>query len=205
MQSFKLWLEKLELIKHEPIPDDYWTKQGGAYARIYDNQHKNPEFLKSFQNRRSTTTYTMPIEDDSFIHFAPNDTIEKIFQDQKLKTDVNFAVSTTFGIWFPQVQYSHISKMLPDAIYSSTMKELKKSKKPIPPNKRIPDYGNEISAIRFKTNAIPKSATPEEVFWDKPIEIYDTEILSSREAINILKHTPEYEKLSPGDNVIIYT
>ena len=203
--NFKLWLEKLELIKHEPVPDDYWTKADGVYARIYGNKHKNPQWLKSHQKENSKSTYTMPIQDDSFIHFAPNETIEQINKDQKLKTQSNYAVSTTFGFWFPQVQYSHISRMLPDAIYSSTMKELKKLKKPIPPNKRIPDYGNEISAIRFKTNTIPSSATPEEVWWNKPVEIYDTEILSSREAINILKHTPEYENMSPGSNVIIYT
>ena len=117
------------------------------------------QWLKSFQKENTASTYTMPIEEESFIHFAPNEVIEKINQEKQLKTKSNYAVSTTFGFWFPQVQYSHISRMLPDAIYSSTMKELKKSKKPIPPKKRIPDYGNEISAIRFKTNTIPSSAT----------------------------------------------
>lgn len=203
--SFKLWLEKLELISQKPVPDEYWTQANGAFARIWGNQHKNPQWLKSFQKENTASTYTMPIEEESFIHFAPNEVIEKINQEKQLKTKSNYAVSTTFGFWFPQVQYSHISRMLPDAIYSSTMKELKKSKKPIPPYKRIPDYGNEISAIRFKTNTIPSSATPEEVWWDKPVELYDTEILSSREAINILKNTPEFENMSPGRNIIKYT
>lgn len=200
--NFKLWLEKLELIKQEPVPDDYWTRADGIYARIWGNQHKNPQWLKSHQKENTTSTYTMPIEEDSFIHFAPNETIEQINKDQKLKTKSNYAVSTTFGFWFPQVQYSHISRMLPHTIEP---KNVKKLKRPIPPKFKILDYGNEISAIRFKTNSIPSSATPEEVWWDKPVELYDTEILSSREAINILKHTPEYKNMSPGRNIIKYT
>lgn len=202
MQSFKLWLEKLELIKHEPIPDEYWTKANGAFAKIYGNQHKNPQWLKSHQKENSTTTYTMPIQDDSFIHFAPNETIEQINKDQKLKTQSNYAVSTTLGFWFPIVQYSHISRMIP---YTIEPKNIKKLKRPIPPRFKILDYGNEISAIRFKTNTIPSSATPEEIWWDKPVDLYDTELLSSRDAINILKHTPEYKNMSPGYNRIIYT
>lgn len=200
--NFKLWLEKLELIKQEPVPDDYWTRADGIYARIWGNQHKNPQWLKAHQKENTTSTYTMPIEEDSFIHFAPNETIEQINKDQKLKTKSNYAVSTTFGFWFPQVQYSHISRMLPHTIEP---KNVKKLKRPIPPKFKILDYGNEISAIRFKTNSIPSSATPEEVWWDKPVELYDTEILSSREAINILKHTPEYKNMSPGRNIIKYT
>ena len=199
--NFKLWLEKLELMKQEPIPDDYWTKDGGVYAKIYRNRHKNPQWLKSHQKENTTSTYTMPIQDDSFIHFAPNETIEQINKDQKLKTQSNFAVSTTFGFWFPIVQYSHISRMIP---YTIEPKNVKKMKRPIPPRFKILDYGNEISAIRFKTNTIPSSATPEEVWWDKPVDLYDTELLSSRDAINILKHTPEYKNMSPGRNVIEY-
>jgi hypothetical protein len=199
--NFKLWLEKLELIQQEPVPDDYWTRADGIYARIWGNQHKNPQWLKSHQKENTISTYTMPIEEESFIHFAPNETIEQIIKDQHLKRKSNYAVSTTFGFWFPQVQYSHISRMIP---YTIEPKNVKKLKRPIPPRFKILDYGNEISAIRFKTNTIPSSATPEEVWWDKPVELYDTEILSSREAINILKHTPEYKNMSPGRNIVKY-
>lgn len=203
--NFKLWLEKLELIKHEPVPDDYWTKNGGVYAKIWGNQHINPEWLKSHQKENSTSTYTMPVDEESFIHFAPNEIIDKIYTDQELNTKSNYAISTTFGKWFPQVQYQHISRMLPNAVYSSTMRDLKKFKNPMPKNKRIPDYGKEIKAIRFKTKNIPNSATPEEIWWNQPVKIYDSEILSSREAINILKHTPEYKNMSSGRNQIKYT
>lgn len=184
--NFKLWLEKLEPISKEPIPEDYWTKNGGVYARIYQNQHLNPQWLQSFRKDKETITYTMPIQDDKFIHFAPKEIIQQIYNSNILGKSGAYAVSTTFGKWFPQVQYTHISRMLPNSLYITDIE--KKIKKP---NKRTPDFGKEIDAIIFQTNEPPQSATAEEVWWDKSIKIYNTQILSSRDAINILKHTPE--------------
>jgi hypothetical protein len=184
--NFKLWLEKLEILHRKTLEDDYWTKENGVFAKIYDNLHLNPQWLKSFKKENEATTYSMPIKDDKFIHFSTKETIKKIFESSILGEHSVFAISVTFGKWHPKVQYNHISINLPNSLYITDIIE-KKNK----PNKRMPEFGKEIDAILFKTNDLPNFATPEEVYWDHPINIYNAKILSSREAINILKHTPE--------------
>lgn len=187
--NFKLWLEKLEILSHKPITDDYWTKAGGVYAKIHRYQPNNPQWLKSFHKDYDITTYTMPVKDDKFIHFTPKENIPQILDSNTLGKGNAFAVSTTFGTWFPIVQFNHIARMLPNSLGHSDMVKFKKLNKKS--NRRIPDMGNEIAAILFKTNDIPNHASQEEVYWDNPIKIHSTQLLSSREAINILKHTPE--------------
>lgn len=178
--NFKIFLESLSLVD-EIQPNE-------KYKNIYVRDEKNPQQVARWKKITTKKIYSMPLAEESFIHFTLCSTSNTILKEQKLTTDC-FAVSTTYGIWLPVVQYNHIiNKKKEKLIPPLYLKKPKEKKAYLSRGWKIPNFSEEICAILFKTNSIPKAARIEEVYWDHPLEIHSTSLLSSREAILRLKN-----------------
>ena len=167
IKSFQDWLESLQL--HQVIAPRDYTK------RIYVSDDKNPEQIAAWQKQNTHKVFKFPLSKEKFIHFTPRENIPEILKTGLLKGSSVFAVSTSFGKWFPRVQFTHI----------------KHDKN----NKR----SDQIDAIVFKTNKIPAGAHGEEVIWHDSVPILNAQVISTRSAINILKHTPYGKEIEEND------
>jgi hypothetical protein len=176
--NFKLWLENLELVSVTP-PSKYLLK----YLNL-----KNPQELK----KHYKNNYKFPLNQDKFIHFSLAENIPEIVKSQKLGSESsNFAVSCSFGIWFPLVQFNHIITMRKKKLLSpSNLRKKSEKEELLKRGYEIPEFNKEISAVIFQTKEMPNSANVEEVVWHGPVPIYNVKAISTRLAINILKNAP---------------
>ena len=180
--NFKNWLN----LKQTIPPSEF-------RQHFYVNDPKNPEQITAWKRKLSKNVYDFPISRERFIHFTLPEYAEKIIEKRIIGLEgiSVFAVSLSYGIWFPTVQFNHITAKRDDdkaMIYQLKRKDSKE--KLIAKGLTIPEYGKEVIAIMFSTNDIPKTAHREEVVWDNPVEIHNFQLISTRDAINRLKHTP---------------
>jgi len=186
--SFKEYFENLKFSRE--------IEPNSNHMRFYVSDPKNPQQVAHWRKITSKKVFSLPLAEERFIHFSLKESIEQIFETKKIGYGLNgvFAVSTTYGIWLPDVQYSHIIRKSKDrkVIPPADLKKIDDKKLDNLLNKgwRVPKFSEELSAIIFKTKEMPKVGNVEEVYWDKEISIFEDRILSSREAINILKHCP---------------
>jgi len=184
MKTFKLWLEEMELDKVIP-PNE-------RYKDIWVDDPKNPEQVAAWKRSETKKVYTFPLNKDKFIHFTLAEYVPQILEDSAIKAEGStFAVSTSFGIWFPVVQFNHIINKKNDrTIAPMDLKNKLRHEKMLKRGFRVPELGKEIQAIIFQTDKMPKIANVEEVVWDGDLPIKNVKQLTSREAIQILKHAP---------------
>ena len=167
MQTFCQWLENFEFSRSIPPPD--YSK------KIWVNDPKNPEQIASWQKERTAKIFKMPLKNDKFIHFTENKNEPFILKSQQLNGSSVFAISTTFGKWYPEVQFTHIKKRI-----------------------------DEVTAIIFQTNKMPVSARAEEVVWHDDVPILNARVIPTRLAINILKKTPHRHEMNHYMNEVEY-
>lgn len=183
--DFLTWLENLKL--RQEVPAD------PMYKDIWVNQPNNQQQVKSWEKNRGLKVYEFPLASEKFIHFTLKETVPQIIQSKQIgfgNAGV-FAVSTNYGIWFPTVQFNHImSKRKEMHLLPQDLRKPKFAQRMREKGWTQPNYGQEIAAVIFTTNQKPRSANAEEVVWDDAISLTDVKQLSTREAIQILKHTP---------------
>jgi hypothetical protein len=123
---------------------------------------------------------TVPLLDDSFIHFTYESRAIEILKDFKLLIDPPYkkfgidgvqAVSVNYGSFVPGVQLNHLKS----------------------------GSSETIVAIWFTTRVLPKYGYPEEVIWDRDVPFIKASILSTEEAINKLN-----KRDSEDDEMFIY-
>lgn len=123
--------------------------------------------------------YTMPISEDSFIHFTKKERIPEILKAGKLLENPPYpvfgaagvhAISTTYGMFQPGVQTTHAGQ---------------------------PD---ELGAILFKTSAKPKTGFIEEVHWESDVPLSSAKEISYSSAVSMLSHTPEQDKMKESED-----
>ena len=184
MKTFKLWLEELELDKVIP-PNE-------RYKHIWVDDPNNPEQVAAWKRSETRKVYTFPLNKDKFIHFTLAEYVPQILEDSVIKSEGStFAVSTSFGVWLPVVQYNHIINKKNDrTIAPMDLKNKLKYEKMLKRGFRVPELGKEIQAIIFQTDKMPRIANVEEIVWDGDLPIKNVKQLTSREAIQILKHAP---------------
>ena len=180
----KTWQEQLQL--------DKTIAPNEKYKRIWVDDPNNPEQIAAWQRSQTKKVYTFPLNKEKFIHFTLAESVAQILADSTIKSQGStFAVSTSFGVWLPVVQYNHIiSKKNDTTIAPRDLKNKLKYQKMLKRGYRVPELGKEIQAIIFQTDQIPKIAHSEEVIWEGDLKIKNAKQLTSREAIQILKHTP---------------
>lgn len=194
--EFKLWLEQLTL-KQTISPDD-------KYKHIWVKDDKNPQQVNNWIKNNTRKIFEFPLNKDTFIHFTLKENASKIIADEVINTDPVFAISLNFGIYLPVVQYNHIiSKRKQKLIQPMDLKNKDKTNIMLQKGWQIPNFGEEIVAIKFKTNIVPSRANKEEVIWNSPLLIHNISIISSREAIRMLNHTM-YSKQMSGDDEVKY-
>ena len=179
--DFQQWL-KLKQVK-QPNPD---------YQKYWVSHPNNQEEIDSWKKQNTVKVFNFPLNKESFIHFTPNDSVESILQDQQLGREdhVVFAVSTSYGIWFPVVQFNHIlNKSDKFPISRDDLKNAPKNKIQYI-QRLVYSPKNHISAIHFQTNDKPDRGSVEEVYWSRPIQIKNAKVIDIRMAINRLKNTP---------------
>lgn len=145
-------------------------------------QNLNKQGIEKWKKQLTSKTFQYPLNQDKFIHFAPKSLISKIKKENKIRGNYGstYAISTSFGIYLPKVQF-RITKQagLPAGSTEET-----------------------LGAILFKTNEMPILAKADEVIWKTNyIDIYDVKEISYRLAISILKHTPYGDMLNWNDSV----
>lgn len=120
------------------------------------------------------------LADDSFIHFTLEDRAKEIIKEGKLLSNPPYktfgisgvqAISVTHGEYVPSVQTTHIER-------------------------GEESESDEVVAILFKTNTMPKVGYPEEVIWpeNKNVNLINPKIISQEEAIRLLKPKSEEDK-----------
>ena len=116
--------------------------------------------------------YTISVLQDSFLHFTNESRAKQILASNilsmkppypKFGTDSVDAVSVTYGQLVPNVQLKHINATKEDPIV----------------------------AIWFKTNTMPYSGYPEEVKWNKDLQLINPKIISLLKAKSMLKNYKE--------------
>lgn len=192
--NFKLWLELEFKNNVEPkfdISTANWIDQ------------KNPQEVERLRKNLTYRNFEMKLKDETFIHFTLTESISAILESKYITVPA-FAVSCTYGIWLPVVQFNHIiNKKKQNLFNPATLKNISKNPKLADKYKNfsMPNFSQDISAIIFKTNTTPKFGRKEEVYWEaENINLIEAKLLSTREAINILKHTPK----TIEENDIIY-
>jgi hypothetical protein len=192
--TFRSWLESLTLAATEQKPLS-------PYLKI---NRKNPQEVQKWQRMYTEESYRFPIAKESFIHFTLSEYVPEILQNNGLGKDSYdddtgiWAVSTSFGIWYPMVQFNHIIGRKQKVIAPLDMKNSSKHvNKLVSRGWRVPNYQEEIQAIRFVTTKIPLNASPTEVVWHKEVPFTSAKAMSIRDAIQILKHTPYQIKETP--------
>lgn len=166
IKTFQEWLESFEL--QQTIPPKDYTK------RIWVSDDKNPEQISAWQRKNTRRVFTFPLSKEKFIHFTPKENVPEILKSGMLKGSSVFAISTSFGIWYPRVQFTHI--------------------------KHDSDKGRagQTQAILFQTNKPPVDSTYEEVVWHESVPVLNPQVMSTRDAIRVLKHTPHSKELMSG-------
>lgn len=122
--------------------------------------------------------FTMPLRDDTFIHFTPSDRALEILKSKKLLMDPPYkkfgidavnAISTTYGKFVPGVQTTHIKD-------------------------------NNIVGILFSTNTVPTRGYVEEVVWKQDVTLNNPKLLPLSRAVAMLNASPT--KLGDQDMVV---
>jgi len=138
--------------------------------------------LKPITGKNDRNAYFMSVEDDVFIHFAPKKEAVQIAKSKKLDpsfsdtfVDAVFAVSLTYGEFYPSVQIHNIG------------------------GKRSRDF-NDYVAIVFKTSDKPKVGYSTEVVWNGIVNLQIIKYLTVNGAINLLKNV-QY-KIGENDYVL---
>lgn len=188
--EFKQWFENLEQdrtqipnIKHKII----WVKDD-----------KNPEQINYWKKNNTHKIYKISIKNDSFIHFSLTENIPLIIEQKEISGDWSiFAVSLSYGNWFPGVQFNHIIRKKKQKLISPS--DMVNKEKYLKKGYTIPNLKEEISAVLFTTNQIPKYGRIDEVVWDGPLKLTTARFIETRTAINMLKH-PKY-KIDSEDEV----
>lgn len=178
--KFKNWFEELE--QDQTILPNPRTKS------IWVSDPKNPEQVNSWKKKNTRKLYQFPLAKEKFIHFSLKESIPEIVKSSTIKGEGStFAVSLSYGIWFPVVQFDHIIR--------------KKKEKTLHPKDflnprykkngyRLGNLGEEIDAIIFQTDKLPKRGNAEEVIWEGDIPMKNAKTVTTREAIRMLKNTP---------------
>ena len=195
MMQFKKWME-MQLV--QTIPPNERTKS------IWVKQLNNPEQVDAWKRSLTRHVYEFPLNKESFLHFTLNDFADEIVKTGMIEGASVFAVSCSFGIWFPVVQFNHIISKKQDKMF--TPAEIKKAKKNPTAFERykksgwkIPNFQEEICAVHFTTQSKPVSAHSEEIIWHGPLSIQNATRIPLRDAIRILKNTPH--KIGADDTV----
>lgn len=188
MKSFKQWIE--ELTHFDTVPPNERTKN--LHISLKHLHPNNQQQMKSWDKKNTKQIFQFPLEKEKFIHFTLKENVPLIIQTKKLEGDHSiFAVSLSYGVWFPIVQYNHIiSKSKKNFIPTHALRNPTKKQRLLDRGMEIPSLKDEIAAVVFQTNQIPKIAHAEEVIWDGPVNIYNFKEVDSRMAINLLKHSP---------------
>lgn len=185
---FRNWLEELE--QDEVIPPSEASK------RFWVSDPNNPEQVKAWQKSNTRRVYKFPLAQDKFIHFTLIETVPEILESKVIKSaGTSFAVSLSYGIWFPVVQFNHIinKKGSRQGILAPMdLKRLSKNRaeKLLQNGWRLPNFGEEIGAVMFRTEKMPVRGNAEEVLWSGDIPLADVQQIDTRQAIRLLKKTP---------------
>ncbi len=151
-------------LQQEIPPSDYSKK-------IAVSDPNNPQQLSAWKRTFGKKIYKFPLKNDKFVHFSLQENLPDILKAQVLRGPA-FAVSLSFGVWNPGVQFNHIVRSKGG-------------------NVREPNLSQQIGAIIFQTSQIPTNpGTMEEVYWENGVPLQNASIISAREAIQRLKHTP---------------
>lgn len=125
------------------------------------------------------------LSDDRFIHFTYLSRAKQIISEGKLLTDAPYkefagiagvqAVSVQYGRHVPGVQYNRLLNR--------------------------DDNDEEVVAIIFQTNTVPKIGYPEEVIWSQDVNLINPDIIPMKKAISIIENNDiDHE----DDYVLIY-
>lgn len=107
------------------------------------------------------------ITDDTFVHFTYANRAKEIVDQGVLLAKPPYdkfgiegvqAVSVKHGQFVPQVQLTHLS-----------------------------DSDQEVVAVVFKTRTLPKIGYPEEVIWNKDVQLINPTIVSKEDAASMLQ------------------
>lgn len=197
--KFKQWLENLELLK-TVLPNE-------RFKNIWVNQPNNIQQINYWKKQNTSNIFQFPLNQDKFVHFTLRENAPKILSDNLIKSDPAFGISLNFGMWLPVVQFAHIIRKRNSKLFSpgdiaklsaERRQQLEKD------GWQLPNFGQEIVAIVFKTDKLPNSAHREEVVWDGPLPIKDAQVMSSRDAIRMLKKTPYGDKLDANNDSVEY-
>ena len=112
------------------------------------------------------------LSDDQFIHFTYLSRAHEVIAEGKLLADAPYkefvgiagvqAVSVRNGRHVPGVQYQRLLNR--------------------------DDNNEEVVAIIFRTNTMPRIGYPEEVIWDGDVNLISPKIISQKEAIHQLEN-----------------
>lgn len=177
VENFKKWLENLEL------KDVRVANLSEPIAKIYRFKLTDKQSVDSWKRDNTYKTYSFPLSQDKFIHFAPVSVVPIILEEQILRgyNGGTFAISTSFGHYSPGVQYRNDGKG--------------RAGNP-------KGYNEELSSILFETDEFPVDASPTEVVWNgNSVRVKNAREISKRLAINILKNTRYGKILTYRDRV----
>jgi len=128
----------------------------------------------NFKTWLESITRVLSVSDDSFLHFTTESRAEEIVSSgvlkmnpphQKFGTDTVDAISVTYGQWVPGTQITHIK---------TTDK-------------------NPLVAVWFKTDVVPYAAYPEEVKWNKDVNLIQPKIVGVQKARAMLTYRTDEE------------
>jgi len=128
--------------------------------------------------------FRMNIEDDSFIHFTTQKRANEIMQSGVIQLNppysgyvkAVFAVSVTYGVWFPSVQTTHIKSWMDVTGYDDT----------------------PLVAVHFMTDIKPIGSHKTEVVWHQDVPLLTADIISVSEAKDMIENN---NQLSDDDEV----
>ena len=175
-------------------------------------------WYRKAQNLQQATEhdYVMNVQEDSFIHFTPADTLDSIEKSKALgpNGETVFAVSTTYGEYVPVVQFTWPMRKTEQAEevkqrMFSDLRDLKEEYKQTNSPKtydeiqileeaisEVSEHDDELRenmvAIHFKTSKKPAVGYSEEVKWEGPVPLDSYEIISPDAAISTIKGSPEF-------------
>jgi hypothetical protein len=153
------------------------------------DQEKYDEWKSKWPNF-DDVPYKMSIAEDAFIHFTPLSRARKIKKSgrllmrppyDKFGIDAVTAISRTYGSLVPSVQTTHIK------LDGGELDDEEST-------------GDELAAIIFRTNTLPKYGRVEEVVWERDVVFTDVDIISPEEAEDFLAQTSK----EIGDNEIVF-
>ena len=144
----------------------------GTVYRLADNARK---LIPDVQN--PWTKFYMDVQADEFVHFTLANSAKNIVAAHELRW-MNSKYALDEGIFAVSLTYGK-----PYAVTQRNMLYWSDDR----------GSGNPVVAVRFKTNDRPVYADSTEVRWriDKPVVIYDTDIVSEAAADALLSKSPE--------------